>query len=306
MLTYSRAHLLPDFDIVDANSHALKVTPFHAVTRRAKAWKDMKVEVIQSLTRNRLEFRFRSRCHLLLVYQEGIRDEGETSIGDLARSSLRVLRGRLTFVPAGQEYCEWQTPRVPTRLICVYFEPDSMPFHTAAGSTTAPIAPCLLFENNVLWETAVKLAAAIEDGSEPQSYSEALGIVLAHELLRIHPNDRRRTAPTRGGLAVRHQRAVVSYIEEHLSETISLATLAKLADLSPYYFCRAFKQSFGVTPHRYHIKRRVDSAKALLANPTRSVTDIGLELGFSETSSFSTSFRHTTGITPTEYRRTLG
>jgi hypothetical protein len=41
------------------------------------------------------------------------------------------------------------------------------------------------------------------------------------------------------------------YIEGHLAEHISLATLAQLVRLSPHYFCRAFKQSFGLPPHRY-------------------------------------------------------
>jgi AraC family transcriptional regulator len=75
--------------------------------------------------------------------------------------------------------------------------------------------------------------------------------------------------------------------------------------LSPYYFCRAFKQSFGIPPHRYHIKRRIERAKTLLADPASSVTDVALELGFSETSSFSAAFRHTACTTPSEYRRTL-
>ena len=56
-----------------------------------------------------------------------------------------------------------------------------------------------------------------------------------------------------------------AYIEEHLAEQIPLKTLAQLVRLSPCYFCRAFKQSFGVPPHRYHSARRIEQAKALLA-----------------------------------------
>jgi AraC family transcriptional regulator len=43
----------------------------------------------------------------------------------------------------------------------------------------------------------------------------------------------------------------------------------------------------------------------LLAKPAPSVTDIGLTVGFSETSSFTAAFRKTTGLTPTTYRRSL-
>jgi AraC family transcriptional regulator len=75
--------------------------------------------------------------------------------------------------------------------------------------------------------------------------------------------------------------------------------------LSTYHFCRAFKQSFGIPPYRYHTSRRINRAKALLANPAPSVTNIGLAVGFSETSSFTAAFRKATGLTPTAYHRSL-
>jgi AraC family transcriptional regulator len=106
----------------------------------------------------------------------------------------------------------------------------------------------------------------------------------------------------RGGLAPWHQRLVAAYIEEHLVEPIPLAALAALVGLSRFHFLRAFKQSFGEPPHRYHNIRRVERAKVLLRDET-SVTAIGVVLGFSETSSFSATFRKFTGLTPTEYRR---
>jgi AraC family transcriptional regulator len=94
--------------------------------------------------------------------------------------------------------------------------------------------------------------------------SLSLGVVLVHELIRLN-----RSAPTveanvRGGLAAWQQRIVTAYIDEHLSKQISLATLAQLVRLSRHYFCRAFKQSFGVPPHRYQINRRIERAKVLL------------------------------------------
>jgi AraC family transcriptional regulator len=97
----------------------------------------------------------------------------------------------------------------------------------------------------------------------------------------------------------------VAHIEEHLDEQISLATLAELTRLSRFYLCRAFKQSFGLPPHRYHMSRRIERAKMLLVQPSPSVTEIGLALGFNETSSFTASFRKATGLTPTAYHRSF-
>jgi AraC family transcriptional regulator len=65
-----------------------------------------------------------------------------------------------------------------------------------------------------------------------------------------------------------------------------LQQLATIAQLSPYHFARAFKQSFGAPPHRYHMNRRMERAKTMLEIPA-SVTEVGMMLGFAETSSFT-------------------
>jgi AraC family transcriptional regulator len=296
---------LPEREIGDAISHTLEIIPAHVVSRRAIAWDGLIVEIVRSITHDRVEFRFRAPCHLLLVHEEGVRHDGETLVGDLPPSKLRTLRRKLSFVPAGHEYRDWQLPRIPCRITCFYFDPARMPIHPDANPAAARLVPRLFFENDALWDTAIKLTAAIGHGRENQRYCEALGVIVAHELLRTQGPAPRRELPARGGLAVWQQRIVVGYVEEHLAEPISLAEMAKLVRLSPHYFCRAFKQSFGIPPHRYHINRRIERAKALLANPAQSVTETGLALGFRETSSLSAAFRRSTGITPTEYRRTL-
>jgi AraC family transcriptional regulator len=61
-----------------------------------------------------------------------------------------------------------------------------------------------------------------------------------------------------------------------------------------------------VPPHRYHNGRRIERAKTLLARTEVSITEVGLTLGFSDTSSFSANFRKETGLTPTQYRRAFG
>jgi AraC family transcriptional regulator len=53
------------------------------------------------------------------------------------------------------------------------------------------------------------------------------------------------------------------------------------------------------------MSRRMERAKSLLEEQARSVTEVGLMLGFAETSSFTTSFRRAMGVTPTDYRRAL-
>src|SRR5262249_16255210 len=107
----------------------------------------------------------------------------------------------------------------------------------------------------------------------------------------------------RGGLASWQQRRVAEFIDAHLRDDVPLAALAGIARLSPFHFARAFKKSFGMPPHRYHVMRRMIRAKALLGEPARSVTEIAFEVGFRELSSFTAAFRKQTGVSPTQYRR---
>jgi AraC family transcriptional regulator len=283
----------------------VEVSPADIVKRRTAAWKGMRAEIVQVTRRERMEVRFRAQSHLLVIYGQGARSDGETMVEGLARSTLRDVRHKLTFVPAGHEYREWHDPRVLPRVIYLYIDPASVPILPDAEGMLS-LSPKLFFDNAALRETAFKLAASIEAGLEDDvSYLEALGAVLVHELVRLYQGGAAKSSQARGGLAGWQQRAVASYIEEHLDQSIPLAKLAALARLSPYYFCRAFKESFGLPPHRYHTSRRIDRAKALLADAKQSVTEIGLSLGFSETSSFTATFRKTTGTTPTGYRKSL-
>jgi AraC-like DNA-binding protein len=116
---------------------------------------------------------------------------------------------------------------------------------------------------------------------------------------------RRRLRPPAGkGLAAWQQVVVAAYIEKHIAESIRIRALARFVYLSSDCFCRAFKRSFGITPRRYLVQKRIERAKALLAASEWSITDIGLALGFSRRRSFSATFRNVAGLSPTGYRRT--
>lgn len=58
-----------------------------------------------------------------------------------------------------------------------------------------------------------------------------------------------------------------------------------------------------MSPYRYFNKRRITRAKELLLDPGRSLTDIGLSLGFSSHSHFTDTFRKITGLTPSQFRK---
>jgi AraC family transcriptional regulator len=290
----------------DASRATVKILPHGAATRRGVEWHGMGVEFVQATRQERVEYSFRSRAHLLVAYEHGVRRDGETFVEGAPRSTLRNVAGKLTFAPSGHEYREWHEPRTPMGVMYFHFDPDKLQADSDLNMADFSLTPRMFFEDATIRSTAKKLMTAIESpSSENQLYLEALGIVLVHELQRLSLGSAHAEPLVRGGLAAWQQRVVTAYIEEHLSEQISLATLAQLARLSPYYFCRAFKQSLGVPPHRFHTFRRIEHAKVLLAGRKTSVTEVGLSVGYSETSSFTAAFRKITGQTPSSYHRSI-
>lgn len=109
--------------------------------------------------------------------------------------------------------------------------------------------------------------------------------------------------PVRGGLPPAAMRRVIEYVEAHLNRSIELVELSAVAGLSIFHFARQFKQSAGLTPHHYLVRKRVERARELLAATDLSLSEIAFAVGFSDQSHLTRHFRHTTGTTPGEFRR---
>jgi AraC-like DNA-binding protein len=105
-----------------------------------------------------------------------------------------------------------------------------------------------------------------------------------------------------GGLPAGALKRVREHIEQCLAEKIELHQLASIARLSECHFARAFKQSTGMPPHRYLMLQRVRVAADLIRQTDRSLTDISLDVGFSDQSHFTRTFARTTGETPRAFR----
>ncbi|SDN20776.1 AraC-like ligand binding domain-containing protein [Paenibacillus sp. yr247] len=96
---------------------------------------------------------------------------------------------------------------------------------------------------------------------------------------------------------------IISYFSHHLSEPISLESMANRANLSISRFSIMFKQRYGLSPHQYLINMRVNHAKELLTNTDLSQESITLYCGFADLHHFSKTFKKRTGCTPGEYRK---
>jgi AraC family transcriptional regulator len=152
---------------------------------------------------------------------------------------------------------------------------------------------------------AMVLQAAIEgEGEAGQLYAAVLAEALVVHFLRRYTASQSALDQASGGLAPSKLRRVTTYIQEHLEQALSLATLAAVAQTSPAHFARLFKQATGRTPHQYIITCRTAYAKQLLVETDMPLSEIGPEVGCVDQSHFTALFRKHVSMTPQVYRNT--
>ena len=92
------------------------------------------------------------------------------------------------------------------------------------------------------------------------------------------------------------------YIKENISNSITIEDLAKVLNVSKFHFLNEFKKYKGITPYQHLLNTRLTMAKDLLMDPNRKITSIAHDLGFSDSSHFSRSFKKATGTSPKVFR----
>jgi AraC-like DNA-binding protein len=107
----------------------------------------------------------------------------------------------------------------------------------------------------------------------------------------------------RGGLAPWQEKRAKDLLESDLSGEFPLSRLALECGLSVRHFTRAFRQSVGMPPHRYLLKRRIELARVLLRDPAISLLEVALACGFSDQSHFTRLFRASMDMSPGAWRR---
>jgi AraC-like DNA-binding protein len=93
-----------------------------------------------------------------------------------------------------------------------------------------------------------------------------------------------------------------NFIDEHISEELSLPKVAKAADTSPNYLSEKFKEATGINFVQYVALGRYQKAATLLREVDLRVSEIAFAAGFQSLSQFNRVFKKFSGKSPTEYR----
>lgn len=165
------------------------------------------------------------------------------------------------------------------------------------------IIPQFSIIDPVIQHTAEALKAEIETGYFPSRlFGESAATMLAVRLLQAYASHKPVIKAYGDGLAKNKLQLAIDYINAHLDQDIKLADIAGLVGISHYYFCHLFKQTVGITPHKYLTQQRIEKAKLLLKNRELSIAEIAIECGFTDQSHLSKHFKRLVGLTPKAMR----
>jgi len=160
--------------------------------------------------------------------------------------------------------------------------------------------------DEILWPiclTCAELLAARVPGKSPRV--AALTQLIAAHLVEKYTDVAAKKPAHHGGLPINQIRKVEDHVAAHLAEDISIERLAELVELSPSHFAHVFKESTGMTPLQFVTRQRITRAQQLIRETSRSLIDVGLEVGYNSPSHFAQVFRRVVGVTPTEFRSSL-
>jgi AraC family transcriptional regulator len=222
-------------------------------------------------------------------------------------------RGMIWLTPPGLDGDVVEISDPVPEILHIFLCPDRF----SAAVLGVEIDPSLIallrhdcgFQDPLLAEIGYAIATELQnETSGGRMLAETLATSLAARLVQNHlggPASQTARAIPRNGLDQRRLARVLDYIETNLEGELTVNHLASIACLSQFHFARAFKAAVGRSPHRYISDRRLERAKALLADGDRPLVDVALALSFSCQANFTRAFRAATGQTPGQYRRKL-
>jgi AraC family transcriptional regulator len=242
--------------------------------------------------------------HVIMTYPTGVqqlerRDGKSVAIGT-ARS------GVVTIIPAGSS-ARWDIPGL-VDVVQLYLPHKTL--QRVAGEADQA-GPGNLLERtghpDPITSRLLISAADALGGNETLDtlFRHQLTDLLATRLLAAHAGAPTTFQPITRGLSPKALHRAIERLRSDSDADVSLAALASDADLSRFHFCRAFKESTGLSPHAWLRQHQLEQAMNMLRDTDASIVSVAIELGYASQTAFAAAFRRLTGETPSDWRRRM-
>jgi AraC-like DNA-binding protein len=217
------------------------------------------------------------------------------SCGEVGEGSLHVS-------PAEQGVrTEWRAAREALILhVPVRYWREHVASDLPVAMLRHEVGPCV---DALLLQLAKMLFSAALEAHDPAFARHLVDAIVARIGVLFAQRTASVAAMARNVLPRWRLQRVVRYVQEHVGDTISLADMAAVAGISAMHFAAQFRAATGLRPHHYLLQCRIQQAKVLLMDTTRSLIDIALSVGFRTQAHFTTVFKNFEYTTPMQWRR---
>ena len=216
----------------------------------------------------------------------------------------QVVEGDIVITPAQVSHRScWNAEH---DFIVIAIAPDifACAVDESAEPSNVELLPQFATSDGLVLQIGLALKGVLENNPKgSRLYAETMANALAVHLLQNYSAHQPILREYSGGLSSSQLRQVIDYINGHLDRDLGLAELAAVVQISPHYFTRLFKQSTGLTPHQYVIRRRVERAKELLLKGELSIAEVAYSVGFANQSHLNRHLKRLLGVTPRYIRQ---
>jgi AraC family transcriptional regulator len=214
--------------------------------------------------------------------------------------------GSVTVIPAGSS-SRWDIYQ-PLNVVQLYLPPTTLQRVAREADVAAPgdLVERTVHPDPVTSRLLLSAADALEGSAALDSlFRHQLTDLLATRLLAAHVGSPATFQPVMGGLSPKVLCRAIERLRSDSDADVSLAALAADAGLSRFHFCRAFKESTGLSPHAWLRQHRLEQAMNMLRDTDASVVSVAAALGYSSQTAFAAAFRKLTGEAPSDWRKRM-
>jgi len=214
--------------------------------------------------------------------------------------------GTVTIISSGSS-SRWNTDQ-PANVIQLYLPHTTLQrvAHEADAAAPDDLVERSAHPDPVTSRLLLSGADALEGNAALDAlFRQQITDLLATRLLVAYAGSPVTIQPVIGGLSPTVLRRAIERLRSDSDVDVSLAALASDAGLSRFHFCRAFKESTGLSPHAWLRQRRLEQAMNMLRDTDDSIVSIAAALGYSSQTAFAAAFRKLTGETPSGWRRRM-
>ena len=269
---------------------------------------DIQAELFNFNKFDNAEMEFCVGSHLIMLLPDGIPGVCEWSDGDHSDRLWSASPNTIIFNPA-KEYLRIQLKKAQSqcRVLLLTIEPDILSRVNGNGYDAASegLGRQIGLDDQSLRQALLAIQREIDEpGANSEFYVETFLMLAFTRLIQCTTRMALPREPiyAKGGLPNWRLKRALKLLEGDISKTPTLSEVAGLIRLHPTSFCRAFKQSTGLSPHRYLLVHRIDRAKEMMKHHELSLTQIALDCGFSSSSQFSVVFKRIMGVSPRQFR----